>query len=388
MLGTAVTLLQLVLLSIGTSDNKQSVTLHKCCQTGEILNLHTKKCTEDSKERSESETLKVFPTFGKDEHVYRPIKYDFVLIDKCEAEKKVNLHLNVYGRNEDLKFFDPHGLQLIEPSGVCFDLALDLNTGAESVVAQQCLECEGPCVNFCCPDNFIKDNNVCRRRRQEDNVTENYQSYLPTNFTRVATKLHCNVTLKYETSSFQVHSHSQVVIHGVPRDTSEYCVDQFDDQILLCEKNDNHGDIHVTRIALMSLTIIALIFIIILHLMIEDLRENHITKLKIPLYFSLLVSFLLVVVSLLAGEALVATEACILIGFLLQFSALSVFFWLTAISVDVWMTFKAFKNPMNESSRVKECYLFSIVSPLIISGITISLQFSDSQDTDKYIHPR
>jgi len=101
-----------------------------------------------------------------------------------------------------------------------------------------------------------------------------------------------------------------------------------------------------------------------------------------------LVSFLLVVVSLLAGEALVATEACILIGFLLQFSALSVFFWLTAISVDVWMTFKAFKNPMNESSRVKECYLFSIVSPLIISVITISLQFSDSQDTDKYIHPR
>ena len=60
------------------------------------MNLHTKKCTEDSKERSESETLKVFPTFGKDEHVYRPIKYDFVLIDKCEAEKKVNLHLNVY----------------------------------------------------------------------------------------------------------------------------------------------------------------------------------------------------------------------------------------------------------------------------------------------------
>ena len=203
----------------------------------------------------------------------------------------------------------------------------------------------------------------------------------------MTTKLHCNVTLKYETSSFQVHSHRQV-IHGIPRDTSEYCVDQFDDQILLCEKNDNHGDIHVTRIALMSLTIIALIFIIILHLIIEDLRENHITKLKIPLYFSLLVSFLLVVVSLLAGEALVATEACILIGFLLQFSALSVFFWLTAISVDVWMTFKAFKNPMNESSRVKECYLFSIVSPLIISVITISLQFSDSQDTDKYIHPR
>ena len=119
---------------------------------------------------------------------------------------------------------------------------------------------------------------------------------------------------------------------------------------------------------------------------IKELRNTHITKLKLPLYFSMLVSFLVVVIS--SGLDFLGTKTCILIGFLLQFSALSVFFWLTAISVDVWRAFKTLRNPINQVSRIKECYLFSILSPLSVTATTVFLQFYQSQDTNSYVHPR
>ena len=139
------------------------------------------------------------------------------------------------------------------------------------------------------------------------------------------------------------------------------------------------------KLVVMPVSIVALLIVILLHLLIEELRHNHITKLKIPLYLSMLVSYLVVVIS--SGVDFLGSLTCLFIGFLLQFSALSVFFWLTAISVDVWLTFKSF-SPANQVSRIKECFLFSILSPLAVTMTTIVLQFYQSEDTDSYIHPR
>lgn len=365
------------------SNQDLTVTLHKCCQKGEVLNLHTKKCTEDRKDRSHNQTLKVFPVPFKDDHIYYPVNYDFVMIEKCHVSEKINIHFDVYGKYENLKFFDPHGVQEIARTGVCFDLGDDERTDSRAMVAQKCLECHGPCINFCCPKGYVKEDRDCRVPREERNGSQSL-SYLPSNFTRVTAKLHCEKVLQFDSSLFRVNGDNKVEINGVLRDTSEYCVDEFDDQVNLCEIIETRK---VTKIVTMSISIVALILVMILHLVIEDLRVNHITKLKIPLYLCILLSFLIVVISQEAGVNFLQSKACIFLGLLLQFSALSVFFWLTSISVDVWLTFKAFKNPMNEVSRIRESYLFSIVSPMMITLTTMFLQFYDSPDTDNYLHP-
>jgi len=362
-----------------------SVRLHKCCQRGEILNLHTKKCSEDTRDRSDNQTLEVFPTPLKDDRVYYPINYDFVMIEKCHVSHKINLHFKVYGSYERLAFFDPHSVEKISHDEVCFDLAEDDKTGSQSLVAQKCLDCEGPCINFCCPDGSIKEGNSCKVSQLEKNESRVERNYLPSNFTRVSARIHCQRALQVDTSLFRINLDNEAEINGVLRHTSEYCIDEFDDEVQLCAMIETPHD--VAKLVMECVSIVALILVIILHLIIEELRVNHITKLKIPLYLCILISFWIVVASLDAGGEILQSNLCIFLGLLLQFSALSVFFWLTSISVDVWMTFRALRNPMNEVSRIRECYLFSTVCPLLITLTTVFLQLYDSPDTDKYVHP-
>ena len=364
--------------------------LHKCCQRGELLSLHTKECQPDRKTREENISLPVW--LNKESHPDHIVTFDFdfVALEGCQTKQKVNLYFDVYGVDGKYMFFDKHSVELIDQATVCFDRALDSKTNSESFVAQKCLDCQrSTCLNFCCPEGFTKQNKTCIK--SEENTTDSgagYQSQ--TNFTYVSAQLHCVDSLIFDSTQLKEKEANLVEIDGGLYETSEYCLDQFDDHwdVLLCQKDDSQDGSRrkVTKLAVMSVSIVALLVVILLHLGFEELRGNHITKLKIPLYLSLLLSFLVVVVS--SGIDFLGTRTCILIGFLLQFSALSVFFWLTAISVDVWLTFKSFRNPANQASRIKECYTFSILSPLGVTLITIFLQFYQSEDTDSYVHPR
>ena len=370
-----------------------------------MLSLHTKECIADRKTKPEENISLPVLSLTEENHPDLLVTFDFVALERCQTKQRVNLYFDVYGveRADDNKtdsganltfmFFDKHAVELINQTTVCFDRALDHKTNSESFVAQKCLECGGgeatsTCINFCCPESFTKINNTCLI--SEDNTTDSgYQGYqADTNFTYVSAGLHCVDNLKFASKELKLRPDNLVEIEGGLYETSEYCLDQWDDQVLLCQKDDSQDDSRskVTKLVVMSVSILALLLVILLHLVIEELRNNHITKLKIPLYLSILISFLVVIVS--SGLDFLGTRTCIFIGFLLQFSALSVFFWLTAISVDVWMTFKSFKNPVNQVSRIKECYLFSILSPLGVTITTMFLQFYQSEDTNSYVHPR
>ena len=374
-----------------------SLTLHKCCQRGEILSLHTKKCIADRREREENISLAVFTSLNKRHYHDHLVTFDFVALDKCQTKLKVNLRsFDVYGVDGQFKFFNSHAPELIDTETACFDRALDSKTDSEYFVAQKCLDCSdgistSTCLNFCCPEGFTKINNTCIDLPYEENRTDTGPEYLSDrNFTYVSAQLHCIDNLKFDIKQFNMKDEDDglVEIEGGLYETSEYCLDQFGEEwgVLLCQQDDRQEGSKVTKLAVMSVSIAALLVVILLHLLIEELRNNHITKLKLPLYLSILVSFLVVVIS--SGRDFLGTKVCVFIGFLLQFSALSVFFWLTAISVDVWLTFKSFRNPINQVSRVRECYLFSILSPLGVTVTTIFLQFYQAQDTDSYVHPR
>ena len=258
------------------------LTLHKCCQRGELLSLHSKECIADRlREGEENITLTVFTTPTKEHNVEHLVTFDYVALDRCQTKQKVNLRsFDVYEVGGQLRFFNRHAPELIDPETACFDRALDSKTNSESFVAQKCLDCSGGsstsnCLNFCCPEGFTKINNTCLDQPSEDNTTaDSGLEYLSdTNFTYVSAELHCVDNFKFDIKQFSMKEDGLVEIDGGLHETSEYCLDQFGEQwgVLLCQKEPSQKERRrtVTKVAVMSVSILALLLVILLHLLIE-----------------------------------------------------------------------------------------------------------------------
>merc|ERR1712110_1222044 len=139
----------------------------------------------------------------------------------------------------------------------------------------------------------------------------------------------------------------------------------------------------------MSISIVCIVIIIVCNCASDELRNNHVTAIKIPFFFFLALSFLIVVVRNKFHENLLTnTSGCIITGLLLQFSALSIFFWLTCLSVDVWLRFRKIHDfRATEVSRNHLYYSVSILGPAIITIVTMILQFVEDHEEAGYIHP-
>ena len=131
----------------------------------------------------------------------------------------------------------------------------------------------------------------------------------------------------------------------------------------------------------MCLSLISLALIIYFHVVLEELRTNNFTKLKVPLYVCLFISFLIVVMT--QTKDYMKSSTCIFFALALQFFSLSIFFWMTAMSYDIWLGFRIIANPLQNidkkrahvKMRLVLFYLFSILGPLIITSVTSVIQY-------------
>ena len=97
----------------------------------------------------------------------------------------------------------------------------------------------------------------------------------------------------------------------------------------------------------MSLSLVSFLLLLGVLLGVEEVRQQRFTRLQIPLYISLFFSFLFLVISNkinLHSKPIL----CPLFGLLIQFFILSAFSWLTAISTDIWLTFRRIQNPIHQ----------------------------------------
>ena len=91
-----------------------------------------------------------------------------------------------------------------------------------------------------------------------------------------------------------------------------------------------------------------------------------------------------------------ATQHLKLSPLLLQYFSLSIFFWLTSMSLDIWLAFRVMANPVQDlekketqlKSRTKIFYAFSFGSPMVVTAVTGILQFARDPAVSSYIHPR
>lgn len=366
----------------------------KCCPVGQVLNLHTKNCINDSSEAFNKFSVNVEyvseTTSVKEEFAYEAVPNNEQY--ECTQSLRYQFELTL-ARVQTLYFIvDVHQPKYFSTSEVCLDHALDRKTSDISLVAQACLTCtqEEPCVNYCCPVGQISKDGKC----------ENYSSVniLPEKKNKeVSIRLHCDKPVVYPRNLWDLNLKGEMSVDGSIHNTSEYCIQheaRNKASLLLCSMEEDPVDYkRVIKMVFMCLSMASIIVIVVFHVIIEDLWLNHFTKLKIPFFVFLLLSYLVIVITNLVDFS--GTSSCVLVALALQYFSLGIFFWLTSMSLDIWLAFRIIANPSQnpdkkeaqQQSKMKCYYVLSFVCPMIVSIVTGIMQLAFDQEESTFVHP-
>jgi len=365
----------------------------KCCPVGKHLNIQTKNCV-DATNTSEDARFNVTIIPGREE-TEEPVNYREIPFKEkyqCIQSLRYNFEPFVVKNYSSYLIFDVNSRpqRKFNTAEVCLDKAVNTETSDIVVVAQACLSCsqEYPCINYCCPEGQVSKEGECVETQDlTDDSTQRKHK-------KLNLRLHCSDPVVYPRKLWQLNNNGEMKVDGKVHDASEYCVEGED--LLLSAKTDDKVDYRkLVRMVFMCLSLGSIILIIFFHIIIEDLRTNRFTKLKIPLYLCLFISFLLTVITTLNDFTLVSSSKCVILALLLQYFSLAIFFWLTSMSFDIWLGFRIIANPLQNPEiaaaehmlRMKLLYGFSVGCPFLITFVTAVLQFVEKPENSPYIHP-
>ncbi len=354
------------------AQNFSNVKFKKCCKYTEIFDSSSYECVprkikhqmiEDGIENTTSPLLNLTLTYSEDENMKR-----------CDQQSKMFSVFKIGEYNERISREDE-----------CVDF---INNSKDLLLTQQCLKCPAkqPCVNFCCPENFVFEDGKCKTRNDtSDNLLRKYVK--TNNYTYVTTELLCDggeIPDVWSQHLWKI-TESGLLIGIDEYRLNQYCIEQTQNKAIVCPKYIWPQ----AKVIVLSMSIACIVIIIIINCVSEEFRGNPATAIKIPLLFFLALTFLLWLINEKFRRSLRRNVSCVLVGFLLQFSTLSTFFWLTCLSVDVWLRFRKINDlETTEISRNHLYYSVSILGPSLITLITMVLQFVAVPEEANYIHPR
>eukprot|EP00092_Neocalanus_flemingeri_P008481 GFUD01009138.1.p1 GENE.GFUD01009138.1~~GFUD01009138.1.p1 ORF type:complete len:554 (+),score=92.28 GFUD01009138.1:111-1772(+) len=368
----------------------------KCCPAGQILDLHTKNCIQDSFKQNGAfvANVTILPDFNtkEEEIVFEKVPTGEVYL--CPQSLRYHFSWRIFRKKSEFFIIDLDRNLKNNQENMCIDNALDSKTSVVSLVGQGCLSCteEEPCVNFCCPRGQVIRNGACVDDERVHNILQARQ------YKQVNVKLHCSKSVTYPRSLWNLTSKGEMEVDGAIRNASEYCIavwNEGEPSLLLCPMEDEAVDYkHILKMVCMCLSMLSILIIILFHVLIEDLWTQHFTKLKIPFFVCLLLSFLVIVITSL--QDFTGTSSCLFWALTLQYFSLAIFFWLTSMSLDIWLAFRIMANPTQNfekkeaqlKSRIKCFYFLSFGCPLIVTIVTWILQLATDPEDSSYIHPR
>ena len=378
----------LLSLLIGVISNKTKISVQKCCGPDEIFNLNYKKCVYNPTKYPE--VLKVTSFLDNSTSLLEYEVEKFNSKRNCNQKYAHSFEYDIMTFEGDIFFVkEKFNDELFTIDDVCFEDAIERgisSTGGAYVnyhrIAQKCLGCSKrkPCVNFCCGKDFVREGDNCVPSIQE-NLSEEFE-----NITYINIERKCDTYFVKNSKSLWKYTSSGVLIDDKEYPLDKYCIDTVDQVALTCVEN---GARDTAKTVVMSISVVCIFIYIIFHCVIDELRSNHSTALKIPFCFFLALSFAIVIIICSFRHLLIETSSCIILGLLLQFSMISVFFWLTCLSFDVLMRFRRIQDLTMEVSRNHIYYSISIVCPAIITIITLFLQLliDPNDDNSNFIHP-
>jgi len=368
-----------------------NIQLRKCCEDTSIIDLKSGLCEPDSNRLEHIVKLDVLNLQDETKQEHSVIFDEASEKDQCDdSSSKITYKFNIYSVTQDFKYvidtFNAEHISTLDE--VCIDVAIDIETNEEVLVSQKCLSCpkNATCVNFCCAEGFTKIDNICQKPANNSAIPlklfKAYEDYTYINY-----ELFCErKILKYDLDLWKVTEDGVVVVDGKVYKHNNYCIDQIDEAVLVCH-NEGISIRQTAKIVVMTASIICIVIVIIFNCVIDELRNNQITGIKIPMCLFLAVSFAITIFSSVFRDLIIDSSSCIILGLFHQFSVLSIFFWMTCLSVSVWLRFRKIQNIAMEISRNNYYYSISIICPTMITIITMVLQLYTVPEQAHYIHP-
>jgi len=376
-----------------------SFAFKKCCKDDDILDLHLKECISSYSTTSLQDHIDIYDPFAES---LEPTSVDFWEVVKdtqhsnssCLPAFRYLSNPTFLEYNKNLYVIDPlNGSVPIPESSekLCIDNAFDRKTSTFTIVVQICLPCsvKERCLNYCCPEGTISEDGKCVQGTPKVKVTAQSRR-------RVNLQLHCDMNPQYSRDLWQVTQTGEMKVEEVHRNLSEYCIEETRERepyLLLCPMEDKPVDYEkLVQKVLLSISAISILIVITFYVFNEELRENNFTKLQIPLYICLFFLFLLLLITTIHNYQ-EKTTSCVVLGLLIQFFSLSIFFWFTSMSLDIWLGFRHFSNPLQNrvqkkahlKLRTSVFYAFSICGPFIITTLTGIFQYTlDPEDNQFY----
>ena len=376
-------------------DQEEKIEIRKCCGDNEILNLNTKQCTHTSRRFAQKFEVTSFQT-----NKTILVDYEYNKLphksnkSNCDKNDQVTFKYNIFQAGDYLLVVDQFNTEVSFLEDVCFDngkYSSKTSFGADQVrhyaVAQKCLDCspDKPCVNFCCGKEMVKIGHECVPRN-ESMLEQDEEEEFADDITFVNVEVKCDDSLYVYEKDQWMFTKNGVEVDGEQYALEKYCIDRDDEVALVCRENV-YKTREIAKVVVMSISVFCIFVYMILHCIPEELRTNHSTAIKIPFCFFLALSYIIVIVITTFRSILISSSSCIILGLLLQFSMISVFFWLSCLSFDVLMRFRKIQDFTTEVSRNHIYYSISIICPALITLATLVLQFFVDPDDEGFIHP-
>jgi len=158
------------------------------------------------------------------------------------------------------------------------------------------------------------------------------------------------------------------------------------------------GDDSLSKYIVPILLFISEVFLFItfiLHVIVPDFRKQIFGWMKMSTVASLFLAYLWLLIMMLSGPALFDYAImCPLLGFLMQYCFLAAFFWMSAMAIEVWSTFRQLRGSTDTDIRLRTQHrrfvyynLYAWGSPAIISLVTIIVHLLPRASTCHLITP-
>eukprot|EP00092_Neocalanus_flemingeri_P001980 GFUD01002113.1.p1 GENE.GFUD01002113.1~~GFUD01002113.1.p1 ORF type:complete len:839 (-),score=120.69 GFUD01002113.1:119-2635(-) len=388
----------LVILTLLQAFLVPAMNISKCCPESHFLDTKTKEChLERSNVIGSRLIIKIISkdpnnSLSESEQSVNYTKIPLKPIKQCDKSLRNNSPLIIHSFS---LINGPDKTRVLNKVGYpqLFDqFCLDLSSDTRTPVVQTCLPCttDKPCINYCCPAGQVTNG----RGDCVEGELGSYHWNTGINHTPVNLKLNCLKPFEYPT--FKLTDTGEMEVDEKLRDPSEYCITHGDKTttLLLCSEEDGMDLKHIFKMILMILSLVSILVLIIVHISIEEIRKQHFTKLKISFYACILLSFLSIIITTL-HDFKNSFSVCVFWALLIQYSSLAIFFWLTCMSLDIWLTFNKLENPLQNPARrearlkrrLRSFFIFAFGSPLLITLVTLILQLSYEQEDAPYTHP-
>jgi len=147
--------------------------------------------------------------------------------------------------------------------------------------------------------------------------------------------------------------------------------------------------------SLLFISEVFLLITFILHVIVPDFRKQIFGWMKMSTVASLFFAYLWLLTIMLSGPSLFDyTLLCPLLGFLMQYCFLAAFFWMSAMAIEVWSTFKQLRGSTDTDIRLRTQHrrfvyynLYAWGGPAIISLVTIIIHLLPRASTCHLVTP-